>query len=588
MTRAAATALALALVLASPRAALSQEGVPDVPPGDAAIRGRVVHAQTGEPMAETEVVLYALPAQAPPGMRRTTSGPDGSFAFLAIDGSPDTTYLVGARHQDVSYPGSRVVFEPGERERVVEVQVSSVGRDASGTSARALRMRIDWLGERLVVSEAIRLENAGPETVLLPEGEALVRLGLSPGAGALTGPLGVVPQGLERHGDALAWRGPMFPGAHEVEYGYTLPAPTRAVLDRTLPPGLEVSILSPTGGPRLEAPALTEGEAAAMLGRSYVVHEGRVGDDGRLSATLVLPEARSDAGAVSFLEARWIGDLDGALLTVREEHVLRVEGSTPVIGRDAPLARIPLPEGATDVRFGARDSSSGLAPSEGALAVLGPLAPGETTVELAYRLPVTDPLTVTRRFGGALPLVSVYLADNGNLDVDSERLHRRRPVRTQDRTYLHLEAFDVGADEEVAFRIATRPPRATLSATASRGAMALGALLAIALLMAPLRGPSADEADEGEDASQRERRAVYAALRDLEHDFETGKVDAPDHDRMRGELRARALELLGREQEGPQAADAPAACPSCGAPKGPEDRFCSRCGTRLGAEPGAG
>ena len=33
--------------------------------------------------------------------------------------------------------------------------------------------------------------------------------------------------------------------------------------------------------------------------------------------------------------------------------------------------------------------------------------------------------------------------------ADAERLHRRRPVRSNDRNYIHLEGFEIGADEPI-------------------------------------------------------------------------------------------------------------------------------------------
>src|SRR4030095_11119045 len=142
-------------------------------------------------------------------------------------------------------------------------------------------------------------------------------------------------------------------------------------------------------------------------------------------------------------EVRVIGELDAAAFVAREEHVIHVEGDTPVVAAgDAPLVAIPLPAGASDLRFGAPESGTRLVPlDEGGLGVLGPLPPGETVLELRYRIPAEagKPFTLARRFAAHVPLLSVYVADNGRLDARSERLHRRRPVTTPDRTYLHFE-----------------------------------------------------------------------------------------------------------------------------------------------------
>jgi cytochrome c-type biogenesis protein CcmI len=181
----------------------------------------------------------------------------------------------------------------------------------------------------------------------------------------------------------------------------------------------------------------------------------------------------------------------------------------------------------------------------------------------------------------------VYVADTG-LRTDSERLHRRRPVKTTDRTYVALEAFEVEPSETVQLALTPLGPPPQLPRVALLGAVALAAGLVFAFLAAPLR-PDRGAAlpDEVEDTARSEREAVYAALRDLEHDRETGKLADDDYASMRRELRARAAALLRAD---PQAAAratesrapvAAPACAACGAAVSATDRFCAQCGARL-------
>jgi len=84
------------------------------------------------------------------------------------------------------------------------------------------------------------------------------------------------------------------------------------------------------------------------------------------------------------------------------------------------------------------------------------------------------------------------------------------------------------------------------------------------------------------------REALYASIRDLEDDFETGKLSAEDHAALRDELRARAVALAQRERE--QARVAPAAAPApvcarCGSGLRTGDRFCAQCGAPVAAPP---
>jgi hypothetical protein len=600
LIRALGLALAVALAAGGAGAQTVAGGEPpDVPRGDGVLRGRVVRGAGGEPLAGVEVLLYALPAEGQPGLRRGASGAEGRFAFEGIDRSPTTTYLVGARFGGVSYPGARVQFGGAEPVPEVEVRVHDVTDEAGATSPRELRVRIDWMGDRLEVSEELDVGNPGPETVYVPAGRRAARppvatLGVPAGARDLTGPLGIAPEGLALEGDVLRWFGPVLPGGSELVYGYTLPAPVGTLhLERALPRApLRVTLLAPSGGPTVQAPALREGEATVVAGRGYRSFSGEVG--GRLALELTLPAARHDRSAVSLAEMRILGELDAAAFVAREELVIEVAGDAPVVAEEGapPLLAIPLPEGASDLRFGAPESGTRLVPlADGSgIGVLGPLAPGETLLDVRYRLPAAEPFTLTRRVAARVPLLSVYVADTGNLQIASERLHRRRPARTPDRTYLHLEAFELAPGEEVAVRFAKRPPRRELPRTATAGFVALATGLAALALAGPLRrapGAGAAEGEERESPAAREREALRAALGDLEHDFETGKLEEADYAPMRAELEARVAGLL--EEAGPAApaqdATAPAreapACPGCGHAPGPEDRFCARCGLRL-------
>ena len=115
-------------------------------------------------------------------------------------------------------------------------------------------------------------------------------------------------------------------------------------------------------------------------------------------------------------------------------------------------------------------------------------------------------------------------------------------------------------------------------------------LLSAALLVAPLRGGSLglEDAEAEELPSLRERESIYAAIHDLEHDHETGKITEADYESMRGELRARAVELLRREREGAAVVEeslAPPRCPSCEAEVRATDHFCSHCGEALASGP---
>jgi hypothetical protein len=330
------------------------------------------------------------------------------------------------------------------------------------------------------------------------------------------------------------------------------------------------------------ATALAAGAAAAQP--AHPEGEVRIAAGERLACSLAIPPAPE--APISLVRSRIWLELDQAALVVAEEHVLRVEGEAPLVAEsDAPLLCLALPAGAAGLRFSPTSPAIGLDPdSSGVLAVRGPIPPGDSALAVDYRLPVEgSALRFERRFPRALPLLSVVVADTGIL-AETTRLHRLRSIRGQDRNYLQLEGFEIEPEERIVIDLRQLPSPRPLPALATAGFAALAAAGAIAFLIAPLRGGRRPE-ESGETPAARlaaEREVVYASIRDLDEDFETGKLTSQDHAALRGELRAQAVRLLQAEREAAPAAAAEAAgCASCGAELPQEARFCLGCGVKL-------
>lgn len=82
------------------------------------------------------------------------------------------------------------------------------------------------------------------------------------------------------------------------------------------------------------------------------------------------------------------------------------------------------------------------------------------------------------------------------------------------------------------------------------------------------------------------RDAAYMALKDLDFDYRTGKIDEGDYQALKAELETEALSLLERIERGepspkPAARAAGRFCPACGQPAQAAHRFCSSCGAKL-------
>jgi hypothetical protein len=417
--------------------------------------------------------------------------------------------------------------------------------------------------------------------------------------------MGALPKGLERQGETIAFYGPFYPGEQELRFSYRLPATGgSSEIRKAFPSGAaRIVVQVPRLGLELRADRLQESGGAEVQGRSYREFETEALEPGGVLVLGVeVPPASEDPDALRLLETRLFLELDDAALLAREEYRFHVEAEGPIVASASePALQLSLPEGAVGVRFSPNAAEFGLGHEvNGAIGLLGPIPAGESEIEVRYRLPVRqDTLVLERRFGKRLPLLTVFVADTGIL-AQSERLHRRRPVRTPDRTFLHLEAFEIEADETVALSLVPLGARASLPRGARIGLVVAGAALVVFLLIRPLGAPSPAQPEgllEAQADTLEEREAVYTAIRDLEHDYEMGKLSEDDYQGLRRGLRVRAVTLLRAERETRAAAEAhvegapetPPSCPACGASSHPGDRFCARCGARLAdGEPTAG
>lgn len=138
--------------------------------------------------------------------------------------------------------------------------------------------------------------------------------------------------------------------------------------------------------------------------------------------------------------------------------------------------------------------------------------------------------------------------------------------------------------------------------------LALGALLLAAavvfFVLQPLvagRFAPLEKTDDEPSENEARRRVKLLALRDVEYDHVTGKLDDEDYRTLKAELSAEALEALDaveREERGvgSEALEAEIAavrrdlssgvsCDSCGYVNPQGSRFCSSCGTALVSAP---
>ena len=413
--------------------------MPDVPAGAGAIRGEVVNADEPTRVGDVEILLYALPSSGTPGLRRGRSDATGHFAFEGISNDASTAYLVGARYAEHPLPRRTPLVRGGRdrEERHGAGRRSHRGRRAaSASSSRDSRSptRADALG----VSELHRLENHGAKTVFVAgprrnTAKPLFRARLPEGADDFGIPLGIQPEGLVRDGADLRFFGPLYPSSwpgplakdQGLAFQYTLPAAAGPFsVEKVFPSGSQrVVVQVANKGPKIRIAGAREEQPDAQPART-------TSPPSASWSTASHPAARSRSTSrcprrASIPDAVHLEEIAG-LPRTRRRGAERAAGVPPDGYRRACPCRAGArrraadaagPAGAQEVRFDRDAFALGLAPDDGTGAVLrGPLPPGETKIQIAYQLPVTDPsgaVSLDLRVGRTLPLLSIYAADTG-------------------------------------------------------------------------------------------------------------------------------------------------------------------------------
>lgn len=114
------------------------------------------------------------------------------------------------------------------------------------------------------------------------------------------------------------------------------------------------------------------------------------------------------------------------------------------------------------------------------------------------------------------------------------------------------------------------------------------AVLLVAVLVAPLL----DTQPTGAAASDPDERleAALEALRDLEFEYQTGKIDEDDYRALRSEHAAAAIAArdagaaVRSDPDAGTGVGGPAACTVCGGRIATGAKFCPRCGTAVAPE----
>jgi hypothetical protein len=337
---------------------------------------------------------------------------------------------------------------------------------------------------------------------------------------------------------------------------------------------------------RFSFPGLPD-DAAYILGATYndISFSGpglviKPGETRAPPVTFHVYDRTDDPSGVKLGAVRWTIEREAA--TYRVKQILEIHNETMkavVVEADAPpVVRAPLMKGHGGLEALFDQWPAGLEVKNGAVEMRGPLPPGDREYRFEYDLPMAgDGLSAEISLDGPLEEVGLLVRDFG-VRIEVEGLHPARPVRGDNQMYLRYVGFDLPAGARIPVEVTPLPPPpSTPRWLHALLQMSLAGVLALVVGMPIDRQTRVTEEPE-EEPSNPERAALASALRDLEFDYETGKLSAEDRDRLREELRRETARALAQHRSAESAA--PAAC-ACGRAPSPGDRFCAACGTEL-------
>jgi len=301
-------------------------------------------------------------------------------------------------------------------------------------------------------------------------------------------------------------------------------------------------------------------------------------------------DQNADASHLRLAQLQWVTQKSAGVWRVSQSaNVANPDEVAVVIPRSAPTPiRVALAPGHGPVETVFGHLPEGATVVGDVVEVRGPVLPGAQglSVQLEYDLEAAPDGGLVTSIAIPTPVddLAVYVQDSG-IDVDAGELHPARPARQDDAIYQAFIGFDVPAGTNLPLKVRALPPVQPLpqALVAAVAALAAGALfffvIAPVVRQALARGATARDAEPESPA----KAALAAALADLEHDFETGKLSVEDRERLRADLRREAIAALARERLGPVADESPAGPKPCTCGRVPSagDRFCAACGSPL-------
>jgi len=239
----------------------------------------------------------------------------------------------------------------------------------------------------------------------------------------------------------------------------------------------------------------------------------------------------------------------------QELYIFNNTGDKIYVGEEGTTLRFSLPDGAADIGFSDTETADHFVETDGGLAFVRPVMPGQKEVMYSYRLPYDGTtLTISRTILYPTSSVDLLVANTG-VQVESAQMVYQGLSGGDAAAYLHFSTEEVAGGVVVELRLAGSPQGAGVTTiprpTWSRGLQEYGpaAALAMGLLGALLpfalrrRGGSLEPVAQGKVDATAQRGELIHLIADLDDAFTEGRLDEESYHQLRAKIKGRLRDV---------------------------------------------